>query len=173
MESPRFRDCVVLFKGDAYFCEVTDLLAAEGWDGGQGVKWAPCPVGHDGFMVTRSDGYYAGFLLNGSNESGDRFSAVTQNQPYYKFATLCAGGWLIMTTAFERYTWASRQAGPLVEIDYHESDKLLFSNRGLFTKEDEWTLSGDPRAPNSYYIAFVIQVPTDANNHYMTIQTSI
>lgn len=170
-ETPRFRDCVVLFKGDAYPCEVDSELALNGWPGGQAVQWTPDPG--DRFMVTRSDGLYAGFLLKGSNESGDRFTAITQNQPIYRVATLCAGGWLIMTTAFERYTWASRQLGPLVEIVYQESDRLVFSNRGWWTNEDEWVLSGDPRAPNSYFIGFVVQVPSDANNHFMTIQTSI
>jgi hypothetical protein len=78
-----------------------------------------------------------------------------------------------MTTSFETYTWASRQAGPLVAITYAESDRLVFSNRGYWTSEDEWTLSGDPRAPNSYYIGFVAQIPTAANDYFMTIQTSI
>jgi len=172
-DTPRFRDVVVLFKGDAYFCEISDSLAEEGWPGGQGVKWYDDPK--DGFFVTRSDGYYAGFLLNGSNESGDMFTGVTENQPYYKFATLCAGGWLIMTTSFEQYTWNSRHGigPPNVPIVYQESDRLVFSNRGLWTTEDEWSLSGDPRAPNSYFIGFVIQVPSVDNNYYMTIQTSI
>lgn len=170
-DTPRFRECVVLFKGDAYPCEVSDSLAAEGWQGGQGVQWFSDP--NDGFFVTKSDGYYAGFMLNGSDEPGDMFTGLTMNQPYYKIATLCAGGWLIMTTSFERYTWASRQAGPLVEIVYHETDRLVFSLRGRWTSEDEWTASGDPRAPNSYYIGFVCQIPTVANGYFMTIQTSI
>ena len=113
-------------------------------------------------------------MLNGSDEPGDMLTGLTMNQPYYKIATLCAGGWLIMTTSFERYTWASRHGpGPLVEIVYHESDRLVFSMRGYWTNSDEWTESGDPRAPNSYYIGFVVQVPTAANGWYMTIQTSI
>jgi hypothetical protein len=170
-ETPRNRECVTLFRGDAYFCEVSDALAASGWHGGQGVQWSADPA--DGFFVTNSDGYYAGFMLWGSDESGDDHTAMTRNQIYYKFGTLCAGGWLIMTTSVERYTWASRQIGPLVEITYAESDRLVFSLRGYWTKEDEFTLSGDPRAPNNYYIGFVVQVPSESNGHYMTIQTSI
>jgi hypothetical protein len=79
-----------------------------------------------------------------------------------------------MTTSFEQYTYASRiGGGPLVPITYNASDRLLFSLRGYFTSEDEWTLSGDPRAPNSYFIAFVIQAPSTVTSGYMTIQVSI
>ncbi len=171
MEVPRNRDCVALFKGDAYPCEVDTELATNGWLGGQGVQWIS-DTG-DRFRVTRSDGLYSGFLLSGSNELGDRFTGLTQSQPIYQIATLCSGGWLIMTVAFERYTWLSRQGGPLVEIVYQESDRLVFSNRGWWTKEDEWTLSGDPRGANEYFIAFVVQPPKASNNYYMTVQTSI
>lgn len=171
--TPRSRECVTLFKGDAYFCEVSNSLVASGWHGGQGVKWHNDP--QDGFFVTASDGYYAGFMLNGSDESGDDHTAQTRNQMYYKFGTLCAGGWVIMTTSFETYTWNSRHGiGPAnVPIVYSESDRLVFSNRGYWTNEDEWILSGDVRAPNNYYIGFVIQVPSVTNNQFMTIQTSI
>ena len=172
-DTPRFRECVVLYKGDAYFCEISDALALSGWHGGQGVQWSSNPK--DGFFVTNSDGYYAGFMLNGSNESGDQYTGLTQNQPHYKIGTLCAGGWLIMTTSFETYTWNSRHGiGPAnVPIVYNESDRLVFSNRGYWTNEDEWALSGDPRAPNNYFIGFIIQVPSAATDYFMTIQTSI
>lgn len=171
-ETFRNRDCVTLYKGDAYPVEVNTDLALNGWMGGQGVQWVEDPM--DRFIVGRSDGLYAGFLLKGSNELGDDYSAITRNQPLYRIATLCAGGWLIMTRAFERYTWASRiGGGPLVEISYQISDRLVFSNRGFWTKEDEWVLSGDPRAPNDYYIGFVAQIPTESNDYFMTIQTSI
>ena len=167
----RSRDCVAIFKGDAYPVTISEEMAAQGWLGGQGVKWTESPK--DEFLVTISDGLYAGFMLWGSDEDSDRFTAATRNQPTYRFGTCCGGGWTIHTTTFERYTWLSRQGGPLVEIVYTESDRLLFSNRGYWTTEDEWTLSGDPRAPNGYFIAFVCQPPTAANNYYMTIQTSI
>jgi len=171
METPRNYDCVVLFKGDTYTVEPDDELRANGWQGGQGVMWTSNPA--DGFHVTRSDGLYCGFLLKGSSEPIDRGTSMDHSQQVYQFAVLCAGGWLICTTAFERYTWASRQVGPLVPIVYHESDRLVFSNRGLWTNEDEWTLSGDPRAPNNYYTGFLAQVPTAANEWYMTLQVSI
>ena len=168
-ETFRNRDCVTFNKSDTVTSEVDDALATNGWPGGVAVNWATDPV--ERFAVTRSDGAGMGFLLKGSDEVGDRYTAQTRNQVYYRVATLCFGGWLMMTTSFERYTWASRQVGPLVEIPYAESDRLHFSNRGLWTNEDEWTLSGDPRAPNSQVVGTVMQVPTVANDHFITIQT--
>lgn len=169
----RDRDCIVLFKGDTYPVTISDEMAAQGWRGGQGVQWVD-PVNRDEFKVTYSDGLYAGFMLWGSDEDADRYTSMTLYQPTYKMATACCGGWLIMTTSYEKYTYASRTGGGvLVPLVYNEGDRLVFSVRGFFTKEDEWTLSGDPRAPNSYYIAFVAQVPTAQNNYYITVQTSI
>lgn len=172
MALPRNRDVIVLFKGDAYPVTISSEMAAGGWPGGQGVKWAASD--QDEFLVTYSDGLYAGFMLWGSNEISDQYTGMTQNQVVYRFGTCCAGGWQISTITYERYTWESRQGpGPLVEIDYHASDRLVFSLRGLWTTEDEFTLSHDPRAPNNYYIAFVSQVPSETTNWYMGVQTSI
>lgn len=125
-------------------------------------------------MVSASDGLYAGFFLWGSDESSDQFTSMTRQQPTYRYAVIGYGGWMICTGSYERYTYLSRTGGgPLVPLVYNESDRLLFSLRGYWTKEDEWTLSGDPRMPNSYYIGFVSQAPTPARNNFMTIQTSI
>ena len=84
-----------------------------------------------------------------------------------------ASSWLISTTSFEQYTWASRQVGPLVEITYAAQDKLYWSLRGLFTSEDEWTLSGDPRAPNTDFTGYVVQPPSALTEGYITIQTTL
>lgn len=170
-EQFRTRDCVILYKGDAYPVTVSAAMALSGWSGGQGVQWVASSK--DEFLVTYSDGFYAGFMLWGSDESSDQYTAATKNQPAYQFATAGAGGWIIMTSSYEKYTYASRQSGPLVPITYNASDRLVFSLRGFWTKEDEWTLSGDPRAPNTYYIGFVIQAPTAVTNQYLTIQVSI
>jgi len=171
MELPRTRDCIILVKGDAYPVTVSEAMAVGGWQGGQGVQWVT-PI-KDEFLVTYSDGYYAGFMLWGSDESSDQFTAMSRNQPYYRFATCGAGGWHITTRSYEKYTYASRQGGPLVPISYSASDRLVFSLRGYWTKEDEWTLAGDPRAPNEYYIGFVTQAPSVATEDYMGIQVSI
>lgn len=171
-ELPRTRDCIILFRGDTYTVAVDPGLAQSGWRGGQACQWATST--RDEFLVTASDGLYAGFFLWGSDESSDQFTSMARQQPTYKYAVLGAGGWLISTSTYEQYTYASRVGGPpLVPIVYTESDRLLFSLRGYFTNEDEWTLSGDPRAPNSYYIAFVAQAPSVMTQQFMTIQTSI
>lgn len=168
----RTRDCIVEVKGDTYPVAISDRLAREGWKGGQGVQWAASTK--DELLVDRSDGYYAGFMLWGSDESSDQFTAMSGNQPFYRFATVCAGGWLIHTTSFERHTYASRiGGGALVPIVYTESDRLVFSLRGYWTKEDEWTLSGDPRAPNTFYLGFVAQAPSALTSNYLGIQVSI
>ena len=168
----RSRDCIILVQGDAYPVTVDDTLAAQGWKGGQGVQWVAPTT--DDFVVTLSNGYYAGFMLWGSDESGDDFTAMTRNQPYYKFGTVGAGGWHIFTISFERYTYISRTGGgPLVPIIYHASDRLVFSLRGFWTSEDEWNLSGDPRAPNNYFIGFVTQAPSALTSFYLGVQVSI
>ena len=168
----RTRDCIILVKGDTYAVAVESDLAAAGWKGGQGVQWTAS--GRDEPTVRLSDGYYAGFALWGSDETSDQFTAMTRQFPTYRYLVLGAGGWLIATTTYEQYTYESRTGGgPLVPLTYRASDRLLFSLRGYWTTQDEWTLSGDPRAPNSYYIAFVAQAPTWGTNHYLTVQVSI
>ncbi len=168
---PRTRDCYTLVKGETFTVTVDSGLFTHGWAGGVGVQWAHADT--DDRLVTLSTGNVAGFLIWGSNESSDLFTAMTQNQPYYKFAVMALGSWVILTPQFEVYTYASRQAGPLVPLTYNPSDRLRFSLRGLWTKEDEFTLSGDPRAPNLLYTGFVAQVPSASTGGYMTIQTSI
>lgn len=171
-EFPRTRDCFVLFKGDAYTVSVSQAMAAQGWQGGQGVQWVDSP--NDEFLVTTSDGLYGGFMLWGSNEPSDQLVSMTGSQPLYGYGVLCAGGWLIATRTFEQYTYASRTGGgPLVPLVYRVGQRLVFSLRGYWTQEDEWTLSGDPRAPNGFFIGNIVQAPSPENNNYLTLQTSI
>ncbi len=167
-EFPRERDCYVLFKGDAYTVAVSQDMQTNGWQGGQGVQWADSLK--DEFLVTYSDGLYGGFMLWGSNEDSDQYVSFVENQPTYGFGVICAGGWLISTRTFERYTYASRQAGPLVELTYGAGERVRFSLRGFWTKEDEWTLSGDPRAPNTFSVGYVAKEPV---NGYLAVHTSI
>jgi hypothetical protein len=171
------RDCIIQKKGSAFPVTVSESLVLTGWVGGQGVMWTPSTT--DEFLVTTSDGYYAGFMLWGSNESADQFTAMTENQPYYKFATVGCGGWMILTRTYEQYTYLSRKSGgPLVPLVYNASDRLVFSTRGYWTKEiTEWVDSGDPaliaRGLNTYYLGYVSQVPTATTEYYMGIQVSI
>jgi hypothetical protein len=168
----RTRDVIIFAKGTTFTVDVTAATSTAGWLGGQGFQWVPS--GTDQLLATTSDGLYGGFALWGSDESSDEYTAMTRNQPTYNFVVLGAGGWIIATSSYERYTYASRAGGgPLVLINYNASDRLVFSLRGLWTKEDEWSLSGDPRAPNTYYIGFVVQKPAPTRNDYITIQVSI
>jgi hypothetical protein len=170
----RTRDVVVLFKGDSYTVSLDNQMLQSGWSGGQGVMWKDSPK--DEFLVTYADGLYGGFLLWGSDESSDKFTGYIGQHLKYGYGVFCAGGWLMSTSTFERYTYASRVGpGPLVPITYTVGERLRFSLRGLFTNEDEWTLSGDPRAPNGFFIASVVQIPTNNSMGipYITLQTSI
>lgn len=171
-ELPRTRDCIVLVKGETYPVTVSDAMATSGWRGGQGLQWAT-PL-KDEFLVEITDGSGAGFALFGSDESSDQFTAMTRNQSYYKFVTFCLGGWQISTSTYEKYTYASRVgAGPLVPLTYSVNDQLVFSLRGYWTKEDEWTLSGDPRAPQTFYVGRVTQAPSTLTSDYLDIQVSL
>lgn len=169
--TPRERDCYVLFKGDAYPVAVSQAMQVNGWQGGQGVQWSDST--RDEFQVTYSDGLYGGFLLWGSNESSDQYVSFTGVQPLYGFGVFCAGGWLIATRTVELYTWASRQTPPLVPLSYVVGERIRFSLRGWWTKEDEWAASGDPRGSNGYFIGSVVQAPSAENDYYITLQTSI
>lgn len=168
---PRTRDCYTLVKGETFTATADGNLSTLGWAGGVGVQWTTSSK--DEFMVTLSSGYVSGFLLWGSNESSDQYTAITQNQQFYRFCVVCTGSWLMLTQQYELYTYASRQAGPLVPLVYSPTDHLLFSLRGLWTNEDEWTLSSDPRAPNTNVAGFVAQVPSASTGGYMTIQVAI
>jgi len=165
----RSRDVIVFWKAFTFTAEVSDSAAVSGWHGGQAFNWVP-PT-KDTILADISDGIFGGFALWGSDESSDEFTAMTRNMPTYKYVVLGVGGWLISTSSYERYTYASRTGGgPLVPIIYNPCDHLFFSLRGYWTKEDEWTLSGDPRAPNGNFVGSVAQLPHPSRNNYLTIQ---
>lgn len=167
----RTRDCVVFYRSDAFAVAVSDQMLLSGWAGCQGVQWVDSSL--DEFKVTYSDGLFGGFALWGSNESSDQLVSFFGNQVKYGYLVFCTGNWFISTANYERYTYASRQAGPLVALTYTEGEKLHFSLRGYFTNEDEWTLSGDPRAPNGFVVGLVMQRPSSLNNNYLGIQTTM
>lgn len=166
------RDCVIYFYGDRQTVTVDQHMIDLGWPGGVGVRWVDAPPGVDDRIVTFSNGLYGGFLIYGSDEDGDRFTAMTRQQPYWRYATMFSGGCLIATTSFEKYTYASRIAGPLVPLVYTPNDPLFFSLRGFWTKEDELTLSGNPLAP-AFFTGFVAQVPKQSNQLFLGVQTSL
>lgn len=168
-EIVRTRDVVVLHKDKTITARISPSMVQNGWPGGQGVHWAASTS--DDFSVDFSDGLQAGFLLWGSDESSDQFISYVGNQSKYEFAVVCSGEWLISTSTFERYTLQSRLVPPLVENTFVPGEHLYFSLRGYFTSQDEWTISGDPRAPNGNWVGTVIQAPSSINNNYLMLQT--
>lgn len=169
----RTRDCTVHFRGDSYPVAVHPYMIATGWPGFQWVQWCDSPL--DEFRVTHSDGVYGGFLVWGSDESCDSLTASSGNQLVYGYAILCTGGWILSTSTYEKYTWDSRHGiGPAnVPIVYTVGGRLVVSNRGFVTPENEWAKVADPRGDNTFYIAYVIQVPRADNNWRLVLQTAI
>lgn len=168
----RSRDCIVFFKGDTYTVTPSQAMLDQGWTGGQGVMWTP--GSDDVRTVTFSNGLYGGYVLWGSDETADQWNAATRNQLTHHFVVMGAGGHLISTSTYEKYTWASRQGpGPLVPLVYQANDILYMSVRGRWTKEDEATLANLPHAPN-FFTGFVAQVPRlDNGVLFLGIQTSM
>lgn len=167
----RARDCVMFSKGDMHPVTVDEAMIQGGWPGGQGVQWVdstlPDPV------VSYSQGLFGGFLLWGSDESADQYVSSTQVQLVHpQSAVMVAGNAVISTSSYERYTYASRQVGPLVPLVYAPKEPLYFSLRGLWTKEDELTISGSLLAP-AFFTGFTIQTPSPVNQFYLGVQTSL
>lgn len=166
----RSRDLLLFFKGDIYTVTPDPVMLAQGWAGGQGVMWAP--GFNDERTVTFSDGRYGGVILWGSDEDADQFLGITGTQEVNYFAVFAAGGNLLTTRTYERYTYASRLAPPLVPIVYTPNQILYYSLRGWFTPEDEATLTLKPWAPN-FFVGFVAQVPREDNDWFLGVQTSM
>jgi len=166
----RSRDVTMFSRDDSTTVVVSSAMASGGWPGGQGVQWVNSS--EDALVVTYSHGPFAGFLVWGHDEVGDRYTGMTQNQPHYRFATMFFGSVILSTASFEQYTLASRLVGPLVPLVYDVNEPLYFSLRGLFTNEDELTATVDPEAP-SPIVGYVAQVPKAVNNSHLGIQTAM
>lgn len=167
----RGRDCIVYFAGDRQTVAVAPTMISSGWPGGQGVQWDDANP-EDVRRVTYSTGLYGGFLVWGSDEPADQYTAMSGQFVAYRYATMFSGGCLIETTSYERYTYASRVGpGPRVPLVYTPNAVLYLSRRGLWTIEDEMTLVGDPKAP-AFFTGFVSKIPGQANG-WLGIQTSM
>jgi hypothetical protein len=165
----RSRDCVVFVKGETFEVATDSNLVKGGWPGGQGVQWVDATS--DAFTVTYSSGFFGGFLLWGSDESADQYTAMTGQQITYGYAVMVAGRGLISTSSYEQYTWASRtHGGLLVPLVYSANDLLFFSLRGLWTNEDESVLSGGAPLPSSGVVA---QVPKAVNEFFLGVQFTL
>lgn len=166
----RSRDCIVFVKDDTYAVRVDATMMVGGWPGGQGVQWVDSDT--DDFTVTYSAGLAGGFLIWGSDESADQFTSMTGRAAQYGDAVFFCGSPLLSTSSYERYTYASRNAGPLVPLVYDPNDSLYFSLRGLWTKEDELTLSASGLAP-AVSTGRVVQVPQPVNQFFLGIQATL
>jgi hypothetical protein len=169
-EIVRSRDLVLFYKGDSYTVTPGPIMVAAGWLGGQGIRWVPGV--NDERTVEISDGRYGGVLLYGSDEVADMHTGLSGTQRTARWATVLFGGNLLTTSTYERYTWASRQAGPLVALVYTSNQVLYFSLRGYWTNEDEATLSGAAWAPN-FFTGFVVQTPKVNNDYFLGVQTGL
>ncbi len=120
------------------------------WSSGLGVKW-----GADLWSVTLSDGICDGLVVDFSSDAGAKYTASYLSGRYYRRANLIFGNWLVESDNFEQFTYASRQLGPLIPINYTPNTPLRISLRGLLTVEDEWALSSDPRGSNPQVVGLV------------------
>lgn len=166
----RTRDVVVFAQGVTFTVAADSIMRQAGWPGGQGLAWKDSPK--DEFLATFSDGVRgSGFALWGSDEDSDQWTAMTGQQVSHGFVVFGSGSWILSTRTYEKFTYDSRVSGPLVPLVYEPGDKLTWSLRGLWTKEDEWTEVGDPRAPNTNYVGQVVQPILPSG--YITIQTTL
>ena len=167
----RSRDCILWSKGETFTTVIDQAMVTGGWAGGQGVRWVDSAINEP--LISYSDGRWCGFVLWGSDESADKFTAMTRQQPTYQYAMIVYGGPLISTSTYERFTYASRiGGGPLVPLVYAPEDRLFFSLRGLWTKEDELTLSASPLAP-AFHAGVVAQTPKAVNQFFLGVQVTM
>jgi len=175
------RDLVILYKGDTITAQVRDDMAAAGWAGGQFGRWV---VDASGFpTLALADGRYCGFFLFGSSEAGDQYTAMTEQNPHYKYVVLGFGGNVFYTRTFEQYGYLARHGlGPMVPLSYEPQQILYVSENGKITPENESDLAtygihnfpdGTPVPDMSFTFFGICAVPPMAKtNQYMCIQTN-
>jgi hypothetical protein len=174
------RDCSMFHKGDTMPMRISDEMAAIGWAGGTFVKWVDDGSGQPCLGI--ADGRYCGFVPFGSNETGDRYTAMTGQNPLYKYVSIYFGGNFMATITYERYTYASRHAGPLVPLVYQAQQFLYVSENGKITLEDESDVAvnaghtfpdGSPIVTPFLFFGLCAVPPTAASKFYMAVQTNV
>lgn len=167
-------------KGDTMPIKISAALAARGWVGGSFVRWVDDGSGEP--CVDIANGTYCGFFPFGSNESADQYTAITQSNPKYKIASMFFGGNFLATISYERYTYASRHAGPLVPLVYKVQQFLYVSENGLLTNEDESAPAvnpgglfpdGTPITTPFLYFGICSLPPSAVTNNYLYCQTNV
>ena len=138
----RSRDCAIFRKSESITIKVSDAMVKRGWAGGSFVRWVNDGTGDP--CVDIGNGTYCGFVPFGSNEVADQYTAMTNQNPTYKYVVLFFGGNLMGTISYEKYTYLSRHSGPLVPLVYNANDFLYVSENGLITNQDESNSAVNP-----------------------------
>jgi hypothetical protein len=180
------RDCVILHKGDTIPVQITASIAAQGWQGGQFARWVADPNGSPSPTVDIADGRYCGIFVFGSDESGDQFTAMTNQNQTYQYVSLFFGGNILYTRVFETYEYNGRHGiGPLVPLVYTPNNPLYISENGKITPEDEsnMVMYGGPVANHTFpdgspillrfvFFGSCMVAPSAATNNYLGVQTN-
>lgn len=177
------RDLVILHKGDTIPVQITDSLAAAGWQGGQFCRWVTDPSGQP--TVDIADGRYCAFFPFGSNELGDQLTSMTTQNVTYKYATIFFGGNIFYTSVYEVYGYEARHGGPLVPLVYIPNNPLYISENGKITCEDESNMivfggplpnhtfpNGDPITSRFVFFGSCVTPPAASTNQYLAVQTN-
>mgnify|MGYP000908261228 CR=1 FL=1 len=174
------RDVALFHRGDSATFKVSAAAAAAGWSGGTFMKWVDDGSGEPTLGI--ADGRYCGFAAFGSDEPGDRFTAMTGQNPHYRYAALYFGGNFLATRTYEKYTYASRHSGPLVPLSYHAQQFLYVSENGKLTPEDESDVAvnasgefpdGSPITERFLFFGLCAVPPSSKTNGYVYVQTNV
>ena len=175
------RDCAIFHKGDSMPIRISEAMARRKWRGATFVKWVDDGTGQP--CVDIADGRYCGFAPFGADEDGDQYTAMTGQNPRYKYITLFYGGNFMATRVYEKYTYASRNgAGPLVPLVYQAQQFLYISENGLITTEDESDPAvnagglfpdGSPITVRFLFFGLCAVPPTANSKEFLFCQTNV
>jgi hypothetical protein len=173
------RDLVLLHKGASMPVKISTSLIQTGWAGGEFARWVDDGSGR--LCVDRADGRFCGFFAFGSSESGDQYTALTNQNTRYGFAVLFFDNTILATRTFERYGYMARHAlGPMTPLTYAAQKPLYVSENGKFTLEDESSADypahtfpdGSPIVVPFNSVGIVILPPTSATKGYLYAHTN-
>lgn len=163
--------------------QITNSLAASGWQGGQFCRWVTDPSGQP--TVDIADGRHCAFFPFGSNETGDQLTSITTQSVTYKFVTIFFGGNVFYTSVYEQYGYEARNGlGPMTPLVYLPNNPLFVSENGKITPEDESDMvifggtipnhtfpDGDPILVRFESFGICVSPPSAATNSYLGVHT--
>ena len=173
---------MILKKGTTFTVKLSSALAKRGWAGGTFVRQIIDLTSLD-TCVDIADGRYCGFFVFGSNESGDQYTSMTQNNVTYGYAVMFWSGNIVYTKTYETMGYMGRNSlGPPTTLVYLPGQPLYVSQNGLITNENESDTglfpahdfpNGDPMTPLSFNsFGSCLVAPSALNNSYLMIQTN-